>query len=75
VEYKRQGAKDGKERRVYSKEFKAEAAALTEKKEKPISQIAVDLGINENMLHRWIQQARQATQGGVPPSPKPKLGP
>jgi transposase-like protein len=36
VEYKRQGDKMGKndkERRVYSKEFKAEAVALAEKKE------------------------------------------
>jgi hypothetical protein len=34
------GTKD-KERRVYSKEFKAEAAAPTGKKEKPVSRIAV----------------------------------
>jgi transposase len=61
--------KNDKERRVYSKEFKAEAAALAEKKEKPISQIARDLGINENMLHRWIQQTRQAETGGLPPFP------
>jgi transposase len=58
-----------KERRNYSKEFKAEAAALAEKKEKPISQIATDLGINESMLRRWIQQAREAAQGGLPPFP------
>jgi transposase-like protein len=51
------GTKD-KERRVYPKEFKAEAAALAEKQERPVRQIAVDLGINENMLYRWIQQAR-----------------
>ncbi|MDR3192869.1 MAG: transposase [Treponema sp.] len=61
--------KNDKERRVYSREFMAEAAALAEKKEKPISQIAVDLGINENMLRRWIQRARQAAQGGLPPFP------
>jgi transposase len=61
--------KNDKERRVYSKEFKAEAVALAEKREKPISQIAVDLGINENMLRRWIQQSRQAAQGGFPPFP------
>jgi len=38
------------ERRVYTKEFKAEAVILAEKKEKPVSRIAADLGINENML-------------------------
>jgi transposase len=49
------------ERRVYTKEFKAEAVALTEKREKPTSQIAKDLGINEGMLYRWIHQSRKAT--------------
>jgi transposase len=52
------------QRRVYTKEFKAEAVALAEKREKPTSQIAQDLGINEGMLYRWIHQAREAT-GGV----------
>ena len=52
--------KKGSERRVHTKEFKAEAVALAEKREKPISQIAKDLGINENMLRRWIQQTREA---------------
>ena len=30
------------ERRVYTEEFKVEAVALAEKREKPITQIAVD---------------------------------
>jgi transposase len=57
------GTKD-KERRVYSKEFKAEAVALAEKHEKPVRQVAADLGVNENMLHRWIQQSREAGGAG-----------
>jgi transposase len=61
--------KKGTERRNYSKEFKAEAAALAEKREKPISQIANDLGVNESVLRRWMQQAREAEQGGLPPFP------
>jgi len=36
--------KKGSERRVYTKEFKAEAVALAGKREKPVSQIAKDLG-------------------------------
>jgi hypothetical protein len=32
----------------------------TGKHEKPIRQAAADLGINENMLHRRIQQFRKA---------------
>jgi len=57
--------KKGTERRVYTKEFKAEAAALAEKKEKPVSRIAVDLGINENMLRRWMQASRESAGSGL----------
>jgi transposase len=47
-----------KERRVYTGEFKVGAVALAEKREKPVARIAQDLGVNENVLYRWIQQAR-----------------
>ena len=53
-------AKKNKERRFYTTEFKTEAVALAEKKEKPISQVAKDLGLNENVLRRWITQTREA---------------
>ena len=49
-----------KERRVYTQEFKAEAVALAEKGEKPVRQIAGDLGVNENVLYRWIQRLKAA---------------
>jgi len=57
--------KKGTERRVYTQEFKAEAVALAEKREKPVSRIALDLGINENMLRRWMQQTRGAADSGL----------
>ena len=57
--------KKSKERRVYTKEFKAEAVALAGKREKPISQVAKDLGINENMLRRWMQASRETAGSGV----------
>jgi len=53
-------AKKNKERRSYTTEFKTEAVALAEKKEKPISQVAKDLGLNENVLRRWIRQTLDA---------------
>ncbi|MDR2742171.1 MAG: transposase [Treponema sp.] len=62
------GTKD-KERRVYPKEFKAEAAALAEKHEKPVRRVAAGLGISENMPRRWIQQPREAGGPGLPPFP------
>jgi len=61
--------KNGTERRVYTKEFKAEAVALAEKKEKPVSEIAKDLGLNANMLHGWIKRARGAGGTGLPAFP------
>ena len=61
--------KKSTERRVYTKEFKAEAVALAEKREKPTSQIAKDLGVNEGLLYRWMQQARGAGETGMPAFP------
>ena len=52
------------ERRVHTKEFKAEVVALAQKREKPISQIAADLGLNESVLRRWTQEAREARETG-----------
>jgi transposase-like protein len=61
--------KKGTERRTYPPEFKAEAVALAEKREKPVSQVAADLGVNENMLRRWMQQTRESAGGGLKPFP------
>jgi len=46
--------KQGTERRVYTGEFKA------------VSQVAVDLGVNESMLRRWMQEARETAQTDTP---------
>jgi transposase len=72
MKYNRGGEKMKKkdqERRVYPKEFKAEAAALAEKREKPIGRIAADLGLNESVLRRRMQQAREAAGGNLPAFP------
>jgi len=62
-------AKKNEERRVYTKEFKAEAVALAEKREKPISQAAKDLGLNENVLYRWMRQKKESESSGLPAFP------
>jgi transposase len=59
------GKKD-KERRVYTREFKAEAVALAEKHEKPVSHAAADLSLNEHVLYRWIQRARESAGTELP---------
>jgi len=57
--------KKSMERRIYTKEFKAEAVSLAEKHEKPVTQIARDLGINESVLWRWIHETRDANGNGT----------
>jgi len=51
--------------RVYSKEFKDEAIALAQNRDKPISGIAVDLGIHENLLYRWMRKSRESMETGL----------
>jgi transposase len=63
-ERKKMGKK-GTERRVHPREFKAEAVSLAEKREKPIGQIAMDLGLNESVLRRWIHEAHTAAGSGI----------
>lgn len=40
-------------RRVYSKEFKLEAVALSEKSEKTVKEIALDIGVPYQVLCKW----------------------
>lgn len=40
----------------YSLEFKESSAELARSSDRPISQTAKDLGINENTLHGWIRK-------------------
>jgi transposase len=61
--------KKGKKHRVYTKEFKAEAVALAEKREKPITQVARDLGINDSMLHTWMKRAKETIGTDLPAFP------
>jgi transposase-like protein len=45
--------------------FTSEAVALVLKREQSVSQIAVALGLNENRLHRWVENAQEAVGTGV----------
>ena len=39
---------------TYTAEFRASAVQLANDSDKPITQVAKDLGINVNTLHTWI---------------------
>ena len=43
-------------RRRYSPEYKQEAVSLVQQSDIPISEIARNLGINDNMLRRWVKE-------------------
>ena len=50
--------KDGKRmRRRFSAEYKAETVRLVQRSGKSIGQIALELGIGETALRRWVEQA------------------
>ena len=47
-------------RKQYSDGYKSEAVRLVRDSGKPLSQVARELGLNENMLHRWSREERDA---------------
>ncbi len=53
-----------KTRRQYSDEYKSEAVRLVRESGKPLSQVARELGLNDNMLHRWSREERGAQAAG-----------
>jgi transposase len=42
-------------RREYSDEFKAEAVKLAQRSDVPMSQTAKELGLNAELLRRWVK--------------------
>lgn len=42
----------------YSKEFKCEAIRLLNERNKPISEIAMELGVKRTLLYRWRDQLK-----------------
>ena len=45
-----------KKRRQFDRAFKVEAVRLVIEEGRPVAAVARDLGIGENLLHRWKQQ-------------------
>lgn len=45
-----------KKYRRHSKEFKIEAIRLAEDSDKPVTQIARELGIRQNQIYKWKKQ-------------------
>ena len=50
----------------YSREFKLEAIRLAEDSDKPVTQVARELGLRVNQIYKWKQQL-EAKQGAAFP--------
>lgn len=49
----------------YSAEFKASAVKLALESARPVTQIARELGVNENTLHTWISHQSKPKDNGM----------
>ena len=52
-----------KKRRQFDRAFKVEAVRLVIEEGRPVAAVARDLGIGENLLHRWKQQFTDQQEG------------
>jgi transposase len=63
-----------RERRKFTNEFKLEAVGLAERGDRPIAQVARELGLNETTLHRWIgRYGQRAGAGRITPEEHDEL--
>lgn len=53
-------------RRVFSREFKLEAVKLVKERGVPVAQAARDLGVHQNVLGRWVREAKSDSQNAFP---------
>jgi transposase len=56
----------GGKRRKYDPEFKRDAVKLVLEGGRVASEVAKGLGINENVLYRWIKQYREDPENAFP---------
>jgi transposase-like protein len=51
----------------YSPEFREEASRLVVENQRPIAEVAREIGINETTLGTWVRVYREAHAGDEPP--------
>lgn len=60
------------QRKKYSAEFKREAVELTRRSGVSCRQVALDIGINPNMLSRWVREAEAGSAKAFSGSGNPR---
>jgi transposase len=50
----------------YSKEFKIEAVRLAEQSDRPVTQIARELGVRQNQIYKWKKQMEAHKEKAFP---------
>lgn len=50
----------------YTKEFKIEAVRLMDLADKPVSEIAMELGVKRTLLYRWRDQSQENGDSAFP---------
>jgi transposase len=53
-------------RRLYDSEFKINAVRLVTEQDRKVEEVARDLGIHPNMLHRWRRELTRAPEQAFP---------
>lgn len=61
-----------KGRGPYTREFKLEAVRLLRQGEKPVAQVARELGVKRTLLYRWREASATAGDGAFSGKPGPK---
>ena len=62
-------------RRTYSPQFKAELLTACKQPGASIAALALQHGMNANVLHRWLKEHRQGTLSAGAPAPAPAFIP
>jgi len=52
--------------KTYTKEFKLEAIRLADESDKPVTQVARELGLRVNQIYKWKEQLNMKQEGAFP---------
>ncbi len=52
--------------KTYTKEFKVEAIRLADESDKPVTQVARELGLRVNQIYKWRKQLELKQDGAFP---------